>query len=60
MALVGDNFCGESPFSAGGEGDEDHVCDSIAGIYASHRAKAWKLALWTKNYKDEKKTRLIG
>lgn len=71
LALIGDNFCGPNPFtqyqSSGSEssnGDSnisgDHICDSIAGIYACHRAKMWKLALWTKNYKDEKTTRLIG
>jgi translation initiation factor 4E len=67
LALIGDSFCGPNPFtppnSSNDGGDDlvdDHVCDSIAGIYACHRAKAWKLALWTKNYKDEKTTRLIG
>jgi translation initiation factor 4E len=59
LALIGDSFCGPSPVSSGAD-DGEHICDSIAGIYASHRAKAWKLALWTKNYKDEKTTRMIG
>lgn len=60
LALIGDNFCGPSPFSSHNDGEDEHICDSIAGMYACHRAKAWKLALWTKNYKDEKTTRLIG
>lgn len=65
LALIGDNFCGPNPFtdsstSNATDDDDDHIRDSIAGIYACHRAKMWKLALWTKNYKDEKTTRHIG
>lgn len=57
LALIGDNFCGENPFT---DKNEEHLCEQISGVYVSYRGKAWKLALWTKNYKDDKTTRLIG
>lgn len=64
IALVGDNFCAhkDGPFGepASSSTEDEHICDAISGLYVSHRGKAWKLALWTKNYKDEKTTRLIG
>jgi translation initiation factor 4E len=64
MALVGDNFCSGNNLVGGSrdedEGVEQHICDNISGLFLSHRGRNWKLALWTKNYKDEKTTRLIG
>jgi hypothetical protein len=64
MALIGNNFCANNHL-LGGRGDdsvggENHIGDNISGLFLAHRGKAWKLALWTKNYKDEKTTRLIG
>ena len=65
MALVGDNFCADT--HSNGNCDEsvtqmgeNQLGDAISGFFLAHRGKAWKLALWTKNYKDEKTTRLIG
>lgn len=63
LSLIGDQFCGESSVLYGPHvrpHEHEHLCDFIAGVYASPRAKQHKLALWTKNYKDEKTTRLIG
>ena len=60
VCLIGDNFCGRTFLPANSEHSHEHICDFISGVYASPRAKQHRLALWTKNYKDEKTTRLIG
>lgn len=60
ICLIGDNFCGRNFLPDNNEHAHEHICDFISGVYASPRAKQHRLALWTKNYKDEKTTRLIG
>ena len=71
LALIGDNFCGrderglplaeaESSETNANGGGEEHLCENISGIYVCRRQKNDKLTLWTKNFKDEKSTRLIG
>lgn len=63
MALIGDNFCANNHLVTGDSSStspDTHICGNISGLFLSHRGKGWKLALWTKNYRDEKTTRLIG
>ena len=60
LGLIGDNFCSKQFLPANEEQQHEHICDFISGVYASPRPKQHKLALWTKNYKDEKTTRLMG
>jgi hypothetical protein len=69
LNLIGDCFCDnemQKKHDLNEESDrqidsrDEHLCEFISGFYASPRAKMHKLALWTRNYKNEKKTRLIG
>jgi len=69
LSLIGDCFCDnelQKKYDLNGELDrknvtsDEHLCEYISGFYASPRTKMHKLALWTRSYKNEKKTRLIG
>ena len=57
LALIGDYFCSNHDLIINGD---DHVCDNITGLCVQNRPKVDKIALWTKDYKNEKVTRLIG
>jgi hypothetical protein len=59
IGLIGDT-CSDERHAPQDASDYEKVFENISGFYVSHRHKAWKLALWTKNYKDEKTTRSIG
>ena len=64
LALIGDNFCGRDsyglPLEESQQSANDHVGDSISGVFVAQRGKQYKLTLWTKNFRDEKTTRIIG
>lgn len=70
LALIGDNYCDRdlinqidsSYFDKKSITNKysDHICDFLSGTILMHRGKNDKLALWTKNYKDDLTTRLIG
>jgi hypothetical protein len=68
LALIGDNYCDsdlinkidKSYFEKKNTTNNDHICDFLSGTILMHRGKNDKLALWTKNYKDDITTRLIG
>jgi len=76
LALIGDNFCDHHTIQhvdssyfdkksnksnmSGNEKDNDHICEFLSGTILMHRGKNDKLSLWTKNYKDDLTTRLIG
>ena len=65
LGLIGDNFCEpqlikqlDSNYNL--KNESEHICDYISGTILMHRGKNEKVALWTKNYKDDHTTRLIG
>ncbi len=64
LGLIGDNFCdqelAEQLDTKYEEHKERHICDFISGTILMHRGKNEKISLWTKNYKDDHTTRLIG
>lgn len=62
LALIGDNFCDQNKVKQfnDNEDSDDHICDSISGTILMHRGKNEKISLWTKEYKNDTKTRLIG
>ncbi len=67
LALIGDSFCDSNLINQANANylnnkskNEHHICDYLSGTILMHRGKNDKVALWTKNYKDEQTTRLIG
>ena len=64
MGLIGDNFCEPGLIkkldSKYDESETEHVCEIISGTILMHRGKNEKISLWTKDYKDDHSTRLIG
>ena len=54
LGLIGDNFCDQNLI------ENEHICDSISGTILMHRGKNEKISLWTKDYKNDTTTRLIG
>jgi translation initiation factor 4E len=55
LALIGDNFCGDA-----GVEESLHLCDDINGICVQNRPKIDKLSLWTRDFRNENVTNLIG
>jgi len=64
MGLIGDNFCdqelAEQLDTKHDEHKDRHICEFISGTILMHRGKNEKISLWTKDYKDDHTTRLIG
>lgn len=64
MGLIGDNFCEQSLIKQLDpkyeKSESEHVCDIISGTILMHRGKNEKISLWTKDYKEDHSTRLIG
>ena len=65
LAMIGDNFCDRETINRVDPNynmnnvKDDHICDLISGAILMHR-KTDKISLWTKNYRDDQTTRLIG